>query len=124
MIRQLRDEFPQSPMPMVIEAYYYAAAGEQTKASEILNTLDAAELPPVTELMRASIYVALERESEAVQLLLSARDKRLLSLPLTAIHPTHDPLRNRPDYQSLLTDLGLKEQGARRLTMGTTKPDK
>lgn len=109
MIRELRADNPQSPMPMVIEAYYFAVTGDFENTRRLLNELDAAELPPLTELMRASIFVAMGYEAEAVQVLRDSRDKRLLALPLTAIHPTHDPLRTRGDYRALLTDLGLEE---------------
>ena len=94
-------------MPVVIEAYYYAVIGDSDNTRRLLTALDTAELPPLTELMRASIYVAMGQESEAVQILRDSRDNRLLSLPLTAIHPTHDPLRLRSDYRALLIDLGL-----------------
>lgn len=108
MIQQLRAEYPKSPMPMVIEAYYFAVIGDFQRTQQLLNNLDTAELPPLTELMRASIYVALGHEADAVQLLRDSRDQRLLALPLTAIHPTHDPLRKRSDYRALLIDLGLE----------------
>ena len=102
-------------MPMVIEAYYFAVTGDRENTQRLLTMLDAAELPPLTELMRASIYVAMGRDAEALQYLRDSRDKRLLALPLTAIHPTHDPLRTRSDYRSLLTDLGLESRMSEQL---------
>lgn len=108
IITGLREIVPEHPMPMVIDAYFAAVTGDDGRARTLLAQIDAKQLAPISELMRASIYVALRRNTDAVALLQLAKDKRLLALPFSAIHPTHDPLRSQTEYANLVRDLGLR----------------
>ncbi len=116
LIGALRSGAPDNPMPMVIDAYLAAVTGDNGRAQLLLDRLDTEQLAPISKLMRASIYVALQRNKDAVKYLQLAKNKRLLALPFSTIHPTHDPLRRIPEYTDLLSTLGLRPISTPRTT--------
>ena len=107
-ISKLRNEVPNHPLPMVIDAYYHATIHDDAQATALLDAIRDDSLPSMPQLLKAAVYAALDRPGEAMDLLEDAYDKRLIALPFTVLHPTHAPLRSDPRHADLLRRMGLQ----------------
>lgn len=112
LIAEMRASEPDAPFPRIVEAYFYARTNDPRGAERMLRTVAPDSMHSLSRLMRASIFIALGRHDEALDALEEALKSRVLALPYTAIHPTHDPIASDPRYQRILKSLGLPDSRA------------
>ena len=93
----------------------YASAGRTDDAWDVLRLLqDRAESREHLDgVYMASLLTGLGQHDEALQWLSRALEQRSPSLVSLAVHPWHDPIRDRPEFQDIVRDLGLSEAAIR-----------
>ena len=112
LISQVRRAAPNEPAPKVIEAIFRALIEQEDRANLLLGEIRYSPLPSLSELMRAPIYIALDRKDDALATLEKAYEMRLVALPFTILRPAHAPLRSDPRHQDLLRCIGLRPRTA------------
>jgi adenylate cyclase len=88
-------------------SYAYAFSGDKPSAkTELEKTL--AEYPDQSPYNLARVYVALDDYKEALNNLEKAYDQRDLWMYALKADPTFNPIRNEPEFKTLLTKMRLK----------------
>ncbi len=87
-----------------------ARAGRREEATDIARDLEvrARAGEHVDGVHMGALYTGLDDPDTAMEWLLRAWEQRSSSLVSLAVHPWHDPLRGRPDFQDLLRRMALE----------------
>ena len=107
VIHELREDWPASPVPVIIDAYHAAISRGPGASDAALSEIPFDRLPPMSELMSASIFVATNKLDRAIDMLEKAAERRMIALPFTLVHPAHAPLHEHPRYLALIERMGL-----------------
>jgi Tfp pilus assembly protein PilF len=86
-------------------AYAYARAGRRRQAIEVLNQMN--QMPGVTAIERAIVYVGLGDKQHALAWLEKAYEDRDTDILSLNTDPVYDPLRSDPRFQALVRRVGL-----------------
>ena len=94
----------------IVEAYRLIITGDHAAAEALIAELNLRTLSSMSELMSASLFVAMGRSEEAFAMLDHALEQQLIALPFSRIHPAYDPIRLQPQFTALLERMGLVQQ--------------
>jgi DNA-binding SARP family transcriptional activator/TolB-like protein len=88
--------------------YVYGRAGRRQQALDMIRQLTVPSQSRGVDMLGASLaYVGLGDRDHAIEWLRRAAQKRSRYLVLLKLHPSFDPLRSDPRFQSLLRELGI-----------------
>jgi TolB-like protein/tetratricopeptide (TPR) repeat protein len=89
-------------------AYALAAAGRRAEAVTLLDELlERARQRFVSPTLVAQVYIGLRDAPRALHWLRRAHEMRAADLVWLKVRPVFDPLREEPEYQDLLREMGL-----------------